>query len=64
MKNDFEIHLVFHELCLFQELYNELKERRPQIESLNRNGGKFVKEAKVSDWLIPVKDPDKTPGLG
>ncbi len=40
-------------LFLFsQRLYNELKEHKPSVESVNRNGGKFIKEAKVSDSLL------------
>ena len=36
-------------LCvsLFQRLYQVLKDRQPRIEALNKNGGKFIKEARV-----------------
>ena len=49
--DDFHIHD-----CVFQKLYEELKEHRPQIEEVNRRGGKYIKEAKVSDLeLTSVK---------
>ena len=37
----------FH-ICFLQRLYNELKEHKPSVEAVNRNGGKFIREAKIS----------------
>lgn len=34
-----------------QKLYNEAKSRKVQIEELNKNGGKYMREVKVSGML-------------
>jgi len=35
-----------------QKLYNEAKDRKFPMEALNRYGGKFIKEVKVSFYLL------------
>lgn len=37
-----------------QKLYNETKDHKFPMEALNRYGGKFIKEVKVSLKLYPM----------
>jgi len=38
-------------VCICQKLYDEVKQRRYQIEEVNKFGGQFMKEAKVSGFV-------------
>ena len=42
--------------CFVQQaIHNQLAERKHQIETVNRNGGQYIREAKVRFWLTDLK---------
>ena len=36
----------------FQDLYEDILQRKPQIENVNKDGGRFMKEAKVGCAMV------------
>ena len=36
----------------FQDLYEDILQRKPQIENVNKDGGRFMKEAKVGCAVV------------
>ena len=46
----------------FQAIYNSLGSRRHQLENVNRQGGQYIREAKVSDCLT-LQTPKLFPEL-
>jgi hypothetical protein len=39
-------------LFFYQAIHNKLAEHKHSIESVNRNGGQFIREAKVSENIF------------
>ena len=52
----FDFELLVSKECLFQQaIHNQLAERKHQIETVNRNGGQYIREAKVRFLLSNQK---------